>query len=100
MIQVVTVTPGQLQVAFSGNIYVEEAKAIRESLNGYIDRGYQSISIDLSGVDNIDGTGLGALVSIHARAKGKGGYVVIKGLHGSIKELFELTRLNQVFDIK
>jgi anti-sigma B factor antagonist len=100
MIQVVTVTPLKLQVAFSGSIYVEEAKAIGESLNGYINKGYQSISIDLSGVDYIDGTGLGALVSIHARVRGKGGNVEIKGLHGITKELFELTQLNKVFDIK
>ena len=99
MIQEVTVTPKQLQVVLSGSIYVEEAKAIRESLIGYIDRGHQSISMDLSKVDYIDGTGLGTLVSINKRAMEKGGNVKIKGLQGIVKDLFELTRLNKVFEI-
>jgi len=99
MIQEVTVTPKQLQVILSGNIYVEDAQAIRESLIGYIDQGNSSISIDLSDVDYIDGSGLGALALVNKQAQMKGGRVEIKGLRGRIKELFELTRLNKVFEI-
>ena len=41
MIQVVTVTPGPLQIAFLGSIHVEEAKAIQERQSGYLDSGQQ-----------------------------------------------------------
>ena len=98
MIQEVTVTPKLLQVVLSGSIYVEDAKAIRESLIGYICQGNPLISIDLSDVDYIDCSGLGTLVFVNKQAQLKGGRVEIKGLRGSVKELFELTRLNKVFE--
>jgi len=100
MIQEVTVTPNQLQVVLSGNIYVEDARVIRESLIDYIDQGNTVISIDLFAVDYIDGSGLGALTAVNKQAKLKGGSLEIKGLRGMVKELFELTRLNQEFEIK
>jgi len=100
MIQVVTVTPKQIQVVLSGGIYAEEARAIQDSLIRYIDSGHQFISIDLSEVDYIDVNGLGTLVSIHKRAMEKKGHVAIKGLHGNIKELFELAQITKVLEIK
>ena len=77
-----------------------EAKTIRESLIRYVDNEHSFISIDLSQVDHIDRNGLGALVFIHIRAMEKKGHLEIKGLHGKLKELFELARLDKVFDIQ
>lgn len=73
---------------------------IRESLTGYVDRGHQSMSIDLSQVDYIDGNGIKALVFLHTRAKENYSHVGIKGLRGSIRELFELAQLDKVLDIQ
>lgn len=100
MIQVVTVTPKKIHVTLSGGVYAEEAKKIRGILIEYIDSGHQFISIDLSEVDYIDGNGLGALVAIHTRAMAMKGHVEIQGLHGNIKELFELAKLSKVLEIK
>ena len=100
MIQVVTVTPKQIQVALSGDLCAEEAKALKNNLLGYIDSGHPFISIDFSKVDYIDGNGLGALVFIHRQAMDKKGHLEIKGLQGNIKELFELAQLNKVLAIK
>jgi len=100
MIQIVAVTPKQIQVVLSGELCTAEAKMIRESLTGYIDSGNSSISIDLSQVDHIDRNGLGALVFIHLRADEKQGRFVIRGLQGKLKELFELARLDKVFYIE
>ena len=76
-----------------------EAKTIRESLIRYVDNEHSFISIDLSQVDHIDRNGLGALVFIHLRALEKQSHLIIKGLRGHIKELFELAQLNKVFNI-
>ena len=100
MIQVVTVTPPQVQVALSGDIFAAEAKTIRESLTGYIDRGHLFISIDLSQINFIDSNGIQALVFLHKQAMGKNGHVKIQGLQGKIKELFDLAELNKVLDIQ
>ena len=100
MIQEITVTSEHVLVNLSGSIYVEEAAQIRESLIGYIDNGHKTFIVDLEKVDYIDSSGLGTLVAIQKRALQNGGSVVIKGLHGLVKELFELTRLDKVFEIQ
>ncbi len=100
MIQEITVTDSNVLVSLSGSIYVEEAAQIRESLIGYIEKGHKTFLIDLGEVDYIDSSGLGTLVAIQKRALQNGGSVVIKGLKGLVKDLFELTRLTKVFEIQ
>ena len=100
MIQETTVVENQVLVNLSGCIYVEEAAQLRESLVGHIDKGHKTFIIDLGGVDYIDSSGLGTLVSIQKQALQHGGGVTLKGIHGLVKDLFELTRLNKVFDIQ
>jgi len=100
VIQEITVTENNVLVSLSGSIYVEEAAQIRESLIGYIEKGHKTFLIDLSEVDYIDSSGLGTLVAIQKRALQNGGSVIIKGLKGLVKDLFELTRLTKVFEIQ
>ena len=100
MIQEITVTDNSVLVSLSGSIYIEEAAQIRESLIGYIEKGHKTFIIDLGDVDYIDSSGLGTLVAIQKRALQNGGSVVIRGLKGLVKDLFELTRLTKVFEIQ
>jgi anti-sigma B factor antagonist len=100
MMQEVVILPsGQLQVALAGSICGIEAKMIRESLFGYIDRGNCSIFVDMTKVDYVDAAGLEMLVSIQRRAGEKSGYLKVQGLHGIVKELFELTQMDKVLEI-
>lgn len=87
-------------MALKGKIYVDEATIVREKLFPYLGQGLYRFEIDLSGVDYIDSSGLGVLVAVQKRAFQNGGGVVIRGLHHEVKELFELTRLTKVFEIK
>ena len=98
-IQKVTLDNAQVKVVYSGSIYVEDAAEILENLIGFIDRGHSSFLIDLSAVDYIDSTGIGALIAIHKRARKKEGGVAVRGLNGLVKELFTLTRVDKVFDM-
>ena len=100
MIQEINIEENQVIVKLSGSIYVEEAAQLRESLTGHIEKGHKTFIIDLGGVDYIDSSGLGTLVAIQKRALQNGGSVVIKGLYGLVKDLFELTRLDKVFEIQ
>lgn len=95
-----SVVDKEVVVTMNGSIYVEEATEIREKLIEYIDKGFNNFLISMAGVDYIDSSGLGVLVAIHKRALQHGGKVVIKGLTGIVKELFELTRLNKVFELQ
>ena len=100
MSQEISIKENQVLVKLSGSIYVEEAAQLRARLIECIEKGHKDLLIDLGGVDYIDSSGLGTLVAIHKRALQNGGSVDIKGLHGLVKELFELTRLDKVFDIQ
>ena len=100
MINQIQLVDNQVQATLQGAIYVEEAAALRETLLGYIEKGHNTFLIDLEGVDYIDSSGLGTLVAIQKRALQNGGSVVIKGLRGLVKDLFELTRLDKVFEIQ
>lgn len=95
-----TVVNGEVMVSLTGSLYVEEAAALREKLLEYIQAGRRNFAIDLKSVDYIDSSGLGVLVAIQKRALQSGGKVVIKGLQGTVKELFEMTRLTKVFEIQ
>ncbi|MFD0698194.1 STAS domain-containing protein [Paenibacillus sp. GCM10027628] len=96
----VRVFEGQVHVTPTGKIYVDEATIVREKLFPYIDKGYKQFVFNLREVDDMDSSGLGVLVAIQKRALIHGGGVVIKGLQGDVKELFELTRLTKVFEIQ
>lgn len=90
---------GTIQVNLSGSIYAEDALAIRESFTSLIESGKHSFLIDLSQVDYIDSTGLGTLMFIRNRLKRNGSELTLTGLQGLVRDLFEMTRLTQVFNI-
>ena len=100
MIQEAKIVDNQMQVILTGSIYVEDARKIKETLSSCIDNGQTSFLINLSQVEYIDGAGLGALVYLQKQALKKGGRVVIKGINGLVKDIFELTRLTKVFEIQ
>ena len=100
MLQKMTNSAEMLQIVLSGNIYEEEANAIQESIIGAIDKDCQLISIDLSGIDYIDVAGLGMLVAINKQAMKNGVPLVLKGLQGRMKKLFEITRLDKLFSVR
>ena len=58
--------------------------------------GGRRLVVDLSGVEFLDSSGLGALVSI-LKAMGAQGSLAVCGAHGSVLNLFKLTRMDKVF---
>ena len=87
------------RVNLAGSMYVEDSASVREKLIGLIEDGVSTLTLDLGGLDYIDSSGLGVLISIHKRCLQKGGRMTVTGLRGMVKELFKLTRLDLVFDV-
>jgi anti-sigma B factor antagonist len=54
--------------------------------------------LDLSGVEFVDSSGLGAIVSCLKRL-GPRGSLAIAGAQGSVQRLFTLTRMDRVFPL-
>jgi len=87
-------------IDLEGKIYVEDAALLRERLIELINEGQRQFVFNMQKATYIDSSGLGVLVAIHKRALEMGGGIVVQGLQGAVKELFVMTRLNKVFDIR
>ena len=99
MIMESNVVDNQMEVVLTCSNYAEETAEVRAFLSSIISP-RKSLVIDLSQVDYIDTAGLGTLVYIQKCALLNGSGLKIKGLQGNVKVLFEMTRMNKVFDIQ
>ncbi|MFC4098426.1 STAS domain-containing protein [Paenibacillus xanthanilyticus] len=90
----------QLTIHLQGKIYVEQATTLREAVFEHLNGPCNSVIIDFKHVDFIDSSGLGVVVAIHKRLVSKHGRLTNKNIHGSVKKLFEMTRLDKVLNIE
>ena len=94
------IVDNRIHIILQGTIYVEDAKEMTEKLVALIEAGQTRLLIDLSLVEYIDSSGLGMLIRIQKIAVRNGGNVVLKGVQGLVRELFEMTRLTALFHIQ
>lgn len=78
---------------------VDEATEFREKVNELIDKGEKYFQLDFSKCEFVDSTGLGVLVSIHKKCTDLNGELVLCSINNRVLKLFNLTRLDQVFNI-
>lgn len=99
----------QIKAALDGNVkvlFVKEerldannAGELKSELSKLFDAGEKNILIDLKDVHFIDSSGLGVLVSGFKNASICQGSFKLAGLQAQVKSMFELTRLQRVFEI-
>jgi anti-sigma B factor antagonist len=90
---------GFLRVAVSGEVDVATAPALREHLNGAIDRSSGEVIVDLLAVTFIDSTALGVLIGAQERCKEHGTDLRIVLKEARIVKVFEITGLTGLFSI-
>jgi anti-sigma B factor antagonist len=59
----------------------------------------RDIILDLSNVTTVDAHGLGVLLQLREQTLAKGIHLELRNLNQPLREIFEITRLNTVFDI-
>ncbi len=74
------------------------APELRLRVSEMIGAGTQRLILDVSAVEFMDSSSLGAVVSI-LKMVGGSGDLVIAGAHGIVAELFKLTRMDRVFQM-
>ncbi|MFL6163628.1 MAG: STAS domain-containing protein [Jatrophihabitantaceae bacterium] len=86
-------------VEVHGEVDVHSAPQLRDRLIEVIDAGNTSVVVDLSWLQFIDSTGLGALVAAlnHANANGASFRLVCKA--DRLLKVFRITGLDEVFEI-
>jgi anti-sigma B factor antagonist len=71
---------------------------LKEKMAFFVNNGNDLIVLDLAGVDFIDSSGLGAIVS-SLKVLGRKGDLAICGIHETVMSMFRLTRMDRVFRI-
>ena len=74
----------------------QEAGSFKEHMGQRIHAGHRQIVLDLSRVEFIDSSGLGAIVS-SLKMLGGNGSLSLCGIRDTIMSMFKLTRMDRVF---
>ena len=85
-------------VRVGGELDVNTATELRQCLLGVTSEGPLRVTLDLSSLSFVDSTGLGVLVGALKRQRVRGGTLALTGLAGSVRKVFDITRLHETFD--
>jgi anti-anti-sigma factor len=81
----------------AGRMDAENAVAFENRCEACIAEGFTRIVLDLGDLTYVSSMGLSAIVKIAKQLRDQGGEVHICCLTGLVRQLFEITRLNNVF---
>ena len=82
-----------------GEIDLHVSPNVTASLNMMIEKKPRQLIVDLSRVTYIDSSGLAALIEGMQNVEGYGGKFALASLQETIRTIFEIARLDQVFQI-
>ena len=86
-------------VDVEGDIDLSRSARFQQSLLEVIDDSPERIVVNLAGVPYMDSSGVASLVKLLSRARREGISLRLTGLCQRVRSIFEITRLDSVFDI-
>jgi anti-sigma B factor antagonist len=99
-LKIATMYHGEIAVLrCEGRIVLGEAPELRASLRSAWEGGAKRIVLDLTGVNYIDSSGIGELVSAYTTTRNSGGELVLAGLTKKVSDLLKITKLYTVFQV-
>jgi anti-sigma B factor antagonist len=99
-IDVTTVADDRIQLfGLGGTLDIATSPTLRAALLEAADRANHEIVVDLTQLEFLDSTGLGALIGAHKRAAEHGGSVRLVAHEGQILRLLRITGLLDVFSV-
>ncbi len=94
-----TTSSGAVVLRPEGRLNMVAAPDLREQLHGLVSAGHARLVVDLSAVETIDSSGLGALISGLKAARQGGGDLRISAPSEQAMAVLELTNLNRVLKV-
>jgi anti-sigma B factor antagonist len=90
-------SPNAAVIAFSiDNLDSSNVKAFRDQIQPLTDK-YADLLVDMSGLNFVDSSGLGALLSTLRAMNSKAGHLRLFGMTRPVRALFELVRMHRIF---
>src|ERR1700685_3270054 len=78
----------------------DETGQLRDTVRQLVAEGKKKIVLNLAGVDYIDSSGVGELVSSFTTVRNAGGELKLLNLTQKVKDILYVTKLYTVFDVK
>ena len=91
-------SPDVMILDLSGRLWILDLP-LRDLMNTLLSANHCHFVLNLAGVDYIDSSGLGQLISIWTSIKNRAGQMAILNPTKRVQRLFDITRLDTVFDI-
>ncbi|MCA9550485.1 MAG: STAS domain-containing protein [Myxococcales bacterium] len=85
--------------SLKGNLDALTAPSLKKEIESLLASRKINVVFDLAGLELIDSSGVGAIVSLFKRVRTLQGDVKIARLQGQPAEIFKLLRLDKAFDI-
>jgi len=86
-------------LALEGEIDLHRSPQIKETLEPLVAQKTMRILVDFSKVTYIDSSGLAVMIETLQRIQGYGGKFAMFGLRETVRGIFEIARLDQIFSI-
>lgn len=83
----------------AGDIDINTSPEVKRSFDAAIKDKKEKIVVNLKDVGYVDSSGLATLVEILKNLRGYGGKIKLTNLSPKVMGLFEITKLNKLFDI-
>ena len=69
------------------------------TLNNLLEQGKKNIIVDLGGINILNSSGMGILISSYSKVRDNGGVLKLANITNKIQGLLSITKLNQIFEI-
>ena len=86
-------------VEVEGQLIVGNRQELKQLVLDAIDKGAKKVLVDFARTGYIDSSGLGVLVSLAKKIREGGGDLRLANLNDDLQTLFELTKLDTLFQI-
>ena len=81
----------------NGRVVLGSSEGLREKTTTALQDGAKNIVLEMSGVNYMDSSGIGELLSAFTTTRNSGGELVLAGLQKKVRDLLSITKLITVF---
>ena len=89
----------ETSLSVRGSLDINTAPQLAEEIDKIVASKPKKVSVDLSGLDLIDSSGVAALVKLYKGIRGHGGAVAMLGARDQPLAIFKLLRMDKVFNL-